>query len=182
MMSCSSTPLPLVALLLCAFVRSCVGSHMVSAGAGVYTRNIYGIEDRSVEAKGSGDGTGSGGKGQIPFLASVYRNVSRGSAWVLPANAFDLTFRSLGCECFDPSSELSSVQTRRACVWMDTPTARLLCGEGKLILFLVDEQSSAAWPRPSPSPLSVSLGMPAAAATLTAPKASLAAKAPAAPR
>ena len=72
--------------LLCALTTLTVGLDQVSAGAGFHSRDVF-------------------GEGQIPCLAPVYRNVLPGAAWVLPNSVFDLTFRSLGCECFDPTGE-----------------------------------------------------------------------------
>lgn len=64
--------------------------------------------------------------------APYYRNVSIGSAWVMPSSPFDLGARAMSCECFDPDSELRSYR----------PLAIIR-------MQLIDNlQVSAAWPRP----------------------------------
>ena len=79
----------------------------ISAGAHIQGRDsLLGGSARSTAEKG--DGSQMLFEHQdTPFLAPMYRSVSPGAAWVLPGNAFDLTFRSLACECFDPDGRLS---------------------------------------------------------------------------
>lgn len=93
--------LPLSLVFLCALVCLTIGLDQVSAGADLYGRDVFGAGDHS--SRKSSNAANFFGDEQIPFLAPVYRNVSPGAAWVLPNNAFDLAFRSLECECFDPA-------------------------------------------------------------------------------
>lgn len=70
---------PLSLVFLYAPVCLPVGLDQVSAGAGLYGRDIFGAGDHS--SRKSSNAANFFGDEQIPFLAPVSRNVSPGAAW-----------------------------------------------------------------------------------------------------